>query len=135
MQRTQRRKELYIGAETGAAGNLPGTETSGLILREMVTIERKVEGEWTVVASGVPATLVPTSIRARVEMSPVTHRVLGRLWLPAGTAVADQDRITRADGTHWYVRGAPDTSPGAACVRALVESEADDGLFGASVGP
>jgi hypothetical protein len=128
----QRRNALYVGAETGATGNLPGTETSGLILRETVTIERQVSGSWSVVAADVPATFTPAPMQVRVDLASVTHHALNRLWLPEGTPLADQDRVTRSDGARWYVRGAPDTGPGGACVRALVESEAEDGLFGAS---
>lgn len=129
MRELQQWEDTFPGAGSGADENLPGAVASGLILRETVAIERCDAGEWGVVASGVPATLAPASLRLRIAMEPVTHRLLARLWMPAGAPLRDGDRVVREGGERWLVRGSPDAGPGARCVHALVESEADDGMF------
>jgi hypothetical protein len=113
------------------AGNLPDTAHTGMIFLEYANLERKSGGVWTAIGANLPVTFerVETASRARLETW--THKPLFSVWLSGVTSVQDGDRLIRADGSHWYVRGAPMVSPGGTHIVALVEAAAEDGLFAA----
>lgn len=119
------------GGAGGASGGVPGTQRSGLILYETVSIERKSGGVWSSVATGVPATFEVVRIHTRYEMQTWTHKPLLCVWLLPDTSVQDGDRVIRSDGSHWYVRGAPLTAPAGTHIVALTERGTEDGLFAA----
>lgn len=113
-----------------AGGNLPGTLHSGLIFLEYANVERKSGGVWSAIATDVPSTFERVESAGRARLETWTHKPLFSVWL-AAVSIADGDRLIRSDGTRWYVRGAPLTSPDRTHVVALVEASAEDGLFAA----
>lgn len=112
-------------------GNLPDTAHTGMIFLEYANLERKSGGVWSAIGPNLPVTFerVETASRARLETW--THKPLFSVWMSGVTTVQDGDRLIRADGTRWYVRGAPMVSPGGTHIVALVEAAAEDGLFAA----
>src|SRR5436309_3334764 len=69
---------------TGPAGNLPGTESLGVIYLEYVDVERKSGGVWGQIAGNVPATFEPLKIHTRTELETWSHKPLYGLWLFPG---------------------------------------------------
>ena len=119
------------GQTPGRSGNIPGTERSGIVFYEYVNIERKIAGTWTVMSSNIPATFEPVSLHRRSELQNWTHKPLLGVWLMPTASAQDGDRFVRSDGSHWYVRGAPISGPGATHLAALTERASEDGLFAA----
>jgi hypothetical protein len=120
-----------LGLEADAGGALAGTRHTGLLLTEAVRVERKGGGVWSEVAASVPATLEPVSLRLRSEMETWTHKPLVTVWLLPATDLEDGDRLVRADGERWYVRGAPARAATGTHMAALAERATEDGLFAA----
>ena len=77
----------------------------------------------------MPAAFEPVSIHARAELATWTHKPLLCLWLYPAVALADGDRVKRADGSDWYVRGTPFLAPHGTHYVAIAEASAADGLF------
>jgi hypothetical protein len=123
--------QLDLATLPALAGNLPSTLNSGLIFLEYANIERKIGGVWTAVGTDVPSTFERVESVGRARLETWTHKPLFSVWLPPGASIADGDRLIRSDGTRWYVRGAPMSSPGNTHIVALVEASAEDGLFAA----
>ena len=113
------------------AGNLPHTAHTGMIFLEYANLERKSGGVWSAIGVNLPVTFEPVETACRVRLEPWTHKPLFSVWLSGVTSVQDGDRLIRADGTHWYIRGAPMVSPGGTHIVAMVEAAAEDGLFAA----
>lgn len=124
---------LSGGATDDASAGARGVVVGGLVMTELVDIERCTGGVWGAVVSGVPATCEALGMRARLELETWTHKPLMRVWLLPDTDLLDGDRIVRADGSRWYVRGAPLAGPGRTHLAALTEAAAEDGLFSARV--
>ncbi len=127
---TTHETDAALGRTGGPAGNVPGTEHSGAIYLEVVTIERMVDGMWEAAATAVPATFEMVGTHARADLAAWTHRPLARVWLPGGSDVRDGDRLVRADGLAWTVRGLPAAAPARTHVVVLAQAATDDTLFG-----
>lgn len=110
-------------------GRVGGTLIGGLLMTETVAIERLADGVWTAIAAEAPATCEEVRLDERVALASWTRRPLLRVWLLPDTDLRDGDRLVRADGSLWYVRGAPLTGPGRTHLAALTEAAAEDGLF------
>ncbi|MGC8668555.1 MAG: hypothetical protein ACP5VE_10630 [Chthonomonadales bacterium] len=108
---------------------VPGTAHLGILFLEAVQIQRRISGAWTPIASGVPATFEPVSIHTRAELAAFTHKPLLCLWLYPAATLQDGDRVVRADGSGWYVRGTPFLAPRGTHYAVLVEGELADTLF------
>jgi hypothetical protein len=106
-----------------------GTAHLGILFLETVQVERRVSGSWTRIASDVPATFEPVSVHTRAELAAFTHKPLLCLWLYPATSLQDGDRVVRADGSAWYLRGMPFMAPRGTHYAVLVEGELADTLF------
>lgn len=120
-----------LAISPAAAGNLPDTAHTGLIFLEYANLERNSGGIWSAIGTDLPVTFERVETAGRSRLETWTHKPLFTVWLSGVTSVQDGDRLIRADGSHWYVRGAPMVSPGGTHIVALVEAAAEDGLFAA----
>jgi hypothetical protein len=120
-----------LDSAPAVSGNLPNTAHTGLIFLEYANLERKSGGVWSAIGTNLPVTFDRVETAGRVRLETWTHKPLFSVWLSGVTSIQDGDRLIRADGSHWYVRGAPMVAPGGTHIVALVEAAAEDGLFAA----
>lgn len=118
-----------LGRLAGAAGNVPGTESIGIIYQERVNVECKKDGEWSAIQRNVPALFEPVNLSGRISLEAWTHKPLMTVWLPPCIDVQDGYRLIRSDATRWYIRGTPVMAGSGACMVALAERAAEDGVF------
>lgn len=118
-----------LGEVRGAFGNLPVSDSGGIIFQEYVHVERDINGTWELVAENMPATFDPLNLQSRTSLELWSHKPLLTVWIAKESGLKDGDRLIRYTGDRWYVRGMPRTAHPNQCIEAMVEYMLEDKVF------